>query len=84
MRHYLIIDRECHSITRVSVGAFFEAEGLDQLIEKRHLGERLAERMWFYRWMGSVHAVIYGVREHNEEELVAGASELQRRLDARP
>lgn len=36
------------------------------------------------QWMGSVHAVIYGVREHNEEELVAGASELQRRLDARP
>ena len=72
------------AIDFVGLGAFFEAEGLDQLIEKRDLGERLAERMWFYRWMGSVHAVIYGVREHNEEELVAGASELQRRLDARP
>jgi aminoglycoside 2''-phosphotransferase len=72
------------AIDFVGLGASFGAEGLDQLIEKRDLGERLAERMWFYGWMGSVHAVIYGVREHHEEELIAGASELQRRLDARP
>src|SRR5438093_1274765 len=34
---------------------------LDQLLIDRDLGEGLGERMWFYRWMGSVHAIIYGV-----------------------
>lgn len=30
--------------------------------------------------MGSVHAIIYGVREHMAEERIAGVDELRRRL----
>jgi aminoglycoside 2''-phosphotransferase len=39
------------------------------------------ERMWFYAWMGSLHAAFYGL-EIGDEELVADACvELARRLD---
>lgn len=54
------------------------------LMEARDLGERLDERMWFYRWMGSVHAIIYGVTAPNDNERRAGLNELLRRLEGRP
>lgn len=56
-------------------------DALPELIGDRDLGDRLAERLWFYRWMGSVHAVIYGVLEGVEEERAGGLAELRRRLE---
>lgn len=58
----------------------FGAEHLPELIAGRDLGPRLAERLWFYRWMGSVHAVIYGVIAGVEAERVGGLLELRRRI----
>lgn len=51
-----------------------------ELIAGRDLGERIDDRMHFYRWMGSIHAIIYGVRERVDAERIAGIRELQRRL----
>jgi aminoglycoside 2''-phosphotransferase len=51
------------------------------LVGRRDWGERLEERLGFYRWMGSVHAVIYGVTEGTEER-VGGVEETRRRLAA--
>jgi aminoglycoside phosphotransferase (APT) family kinase protein len=53
---------------------------LPALMAGRDLGERVEDRMHFYRWMGSIHAIIYGVRAHVEAERVAGIRELRRRL----
>jgi len=55
---------------------------LPELVGDRDLGDRLTERLWFYRWMGSVHAVIYGVVAGVEVERAGGLAELRRRLDA--
>ena len=60
--------------------AFLGADGLPALVAGRDLGDRLPERLSFYRWMGSVHAVIYGVTEGVEEERTGGLAELRRRL----
>lgn len=53
-----------------------------QLAQGRDLGGEVARRMWFYRWMGSVHAIIYGVRESVDEERDRGIKELRGRLVA--
>jgi len=50
------------------------------LLRNRDWGDRLDERLGFYRWMGSVHAVIYGVTEGVDEERVGGVEEARRRL----
>jgi aminoglycoside 2''-phosphotransferase len=55
---------------------------LPQLTAGRDLGERLEERLGFYRWMGSIHAIIYGVRQQVDHERRAGVRELRRRLPA--
>ncbi len=55
-----------------------------QLAQGRDLGGEVARRMWFYRWMGSVHAIIYGVQEGVDEERDGGIEELRRRMDAAP
>ncbi len=39
-------------------------------------------RIHLYRWMGSVHAIIYGVTQGVQVELVNGRQELARRIDA--
>jgi aminoglycoside 2''-phosphotransferase len=57
---------------------------LTHLLAGRDLGERLDERLHFYRWMGSVHAIVYGVREEQPDALADGRRELPRRLAARP
>lgn len=57
---------------------------LPALLAGRDLGDRLGERLWVYRWMGSVHAVIYGVTAGVEEERVGGAREARRRMAAPP
>lgn len=62
--------------------AFLGRAALPELVGDRDLGDRLSERLWFYRWMGSVHAVIYGVTADVEEERVGGLAELRRRLDS--
>jgi aminoglycoside 2''-phosphotransferase len=54
------------------------------LLEGRELGERLEERLWFYRWMGSVHAIVYGVTAPDDNERRAGLDELPRRLERKP
>jgi aminoglycoside 2''-phosphotransferase len=59
--------------------ALSQAE-FDQLLDNRSLGDDLSERMWFYRWMGSVHAIIYGVTEDSESERQSGLTELERRF----
>lgn len=59
-------------------------EALPALLAGRDLGDRLGERLAFYRWMGSVHAVIYGVTEGVEEERLGGIAELSRRLAVPP
>jgi aminoglycoside phosphotransferase (APT) family kinase protein len=55
---------------------------LPRLTAGRDLGERLEERLGFYRWMGSIHAIIYGVRQQVDHERQAGVRELRRRLPA--
>jgi aminoglycoside 2''-phosphotransferase len=72
------------AIDFVPLRALLGAHRLHALIEGRDLGGGLAERMRFYHWMGSVHAVIYGVREEHEDELRVAASELRKRLDVLP
>ena len=59
-------------------------DALPALVAGRDLGERLGERFSFYRWMGSVHAVVYGVTQGDEVERRAGIVELPRRLAAPP
>lgn len=54
---------------------------LPALEHERDLGERLADRLWFYRWVGSLHAIIYGVTAGVEAERVGGIRELRRRIE---
>ena len=54
------------------------------LAQGRELGGEVARRMWFYRWMGSVHAIIYGVQEGVTEERDRGIEELRSRIAAAP
>jgi aminoglycoside 2''-phosphotransferase len=68
----------------VPVWAPVTTEGRAALLEGRDWGDRPDERLWFYRWMGSVHAIIYGVTAPNGNELRAGLDELPRRLKNRP
>lgn len=53
------------------------------LLAGRDVGGRVTDRMWFYRWMGSVHAILYGVDEDEEGERRAGVEQLRRRIAAR-
>lgn len=57
-------------------------QALPALTADRDLGGRLLDRLHFYRWMGSVHAIIYGVTTGLDEECRAGLSELRRRIAA--
>ncbi len=38
--------------------------------------------MHVYRWMGSVHAIVYGVTRGVDAEIISGRQELARRIDA--
>lgn len=67
----------------VPIVAVLGADTLDTLLAGRDVGDRVEDRMWFYRWMGSVHAVIYGVSEDEPEERRAGVRELRRRIATR-
>jgi aminoglycoside 2''-phosphotransferase len=60
--------------------AYLGSDSLSPLLAGRDGGERLHERLRFYRWMGSIHAIIYGVREGIAEERIGGVQELGRRL----
>lgn len=57
-------------------------QALPGLTADRDLGERLLDRLHFYRWMGSVHAIIHGVTTGSDEERRAGLTELRRRIAA--
>jgi aminoglycoside phosphotransferase (APT) family kinase protein len=70
------------AVDLVPLVALFGAQHLDALTSGRELGPRLRERMWFYRWMGSVHTIIYGVRNGVDHELQHGIAELRRRIAA--
>ncbi len=50
------------------------------LFSEREWGPDLDRRLWFYDWMGSVHAIIYGVREGDDNEVRDGLTGLQQRL----
>ena len=69
------------AIDFVPLVSAFGAGALERLLAGRDLGEGLADRLYFYRWMGSVHAIIYGVTEEIDRERNAGLAELTRRLD---
>ncbi len=56
------------------------ARALPALRHDRDLGERLQDRLWFYRWVGSLHAVLYGVSAGVDAERVDGIRELRRRI----
>ncbi len=72
------------AIDFVPLWALASGQARDGLFEDRDLGERLEERLWFYRWMGSVHAIIYGVTTANDKVRQAGLRELPRRLTNKP
>ena len=72
------------AIDYVPLRAALGEAGMGLLLESRDLGEELDRRMWSYRWMGSIHAIIYGVREGNDQELASGLAELPRRLHNYP
>jgi aminoglycoside phosphotransferase (APT) family kinase protein len=55
-------------------------EAVPALLAGRDVGERVADRIWFYRWVGSLHAIIYGVVAGVDEARIAGIDELPRRL----
>lgn len=86
-RSYAMIDFEDAWIGDPAVDlvpgcAAFGRDALVPLGAGRDLGDRLAERMRFYRWMSSVHAIIHGVMTRSEREVESGIRELQARLDA--
>jgi aminoglycoside phosphotransferase (APT) family kinase protein len=58
------------------------AERRAEFVGTRDFGARVPERRHFYRWMGSVHAIMYGVTGSDDAELAAGLAELPRRMDA--
>jgi aminoglycoside phosphotransferase (APT) family kinase protein len=62
------------------ISAMITTEQLRYLIGQRDLGERLPERIQFYRWMGSVHAILYGIQESDDAERLAGIRGLQQRI----
>jgi len=57
-------------------------DALPVLTAGRDFGERLTERLRFYRWLGSVHAIIYGVSTGNDEERLDRLTHLRRRIAA--
>lgn len=68
------------AIDVVPLRAAFGREAVAQILRGRDMGDRLDERLHFYRWMGSVHAILYGVTQDVAAELEAGRTELTRRL----
>jgi len=68
------------AIDVVPLRAAFGREAVAQIFRGRDIGDRVDERLHFYRWMGSVHAIIYGVTQDVADELEHGRSELTRRL----
>jgi aminoglycoside phosphotransferase (APT) family kinase protein len=63
------------------ISAMITTEQLRYLVGQRDLGERLPERIQFYRWMGSVHAILYGIQESDDAERISGIRGLQQRLE---
>ncbi|HUQ39077.1 MAG TPA: phosphotransferase [Acidimicrobiales bacterium] len=57
---------------------------LPTLSGDRDLGERVTDRMHFYRWVGSLHCIVYGVTEGVDEERRGGIDALRRRLAPTP
>ena len=57
-------------------------DALPVLTAGRDFGERLPDRLGFYRWLGSVHAIIYGVSTGNDDERLDGLTQLRRRITA--
>jgi aminoglycoside phosphotransferase (APT) family kinase protein len=45
------------------ISASISKAQLQQVIGDRDLGDQLGESVQFYRWIGSVHAILYGVHE---------------------
>lgn len=67
----------------VPIAAVLGAGASGALLAGRDVGDRVGDRMWFYRWMGSIHAVRYGVDEDRPDVRRAGVHELRRRIAAR-
>lgn len=51
------------AIDFVPLAATFGKEALRVILRDRDLGPMLDDRLWFYRWMGSIHAIIHGVTQ---------------------
>lgn len=70
------------AIDYVPLWATFGPKALEHLLPADGLGDRLEQRLHFYRWMGSVHAIVYGVTRGVPAEVDHGLRELTRRFDA--
>jgi aminoglycoside phosphotransferase (APT) family kinase protein len=62
------------------ISALISKAQLQQVIGDRDLGDQLGERVQFYRWIGSLHAILYGVRLGDDSERFAGIRELRKRI----
>jgi aminoglycoside 2''-phosphotransferase len=54
------------------------------LLGSRDWGSDLPRRMWFYNWMGSVHAILYGVLQDHPTEMTDGLAGLKLRIGQIP
>ena len=70
------------AVDLVPLRAAFGREAATVIVGDRDLGERLDERLRVYRWIGSIHAIVYGVTQDVEAEIISGRRELARRIDA--
>ena len=70
------------AVDLVPLRAAFGRHAVTAILGDRDIGARLDERMHLYRWMGSVHAIIYGVTQGVAAEIISGRRELARRIDA--
>ena len=70
------------AVDLVPLRAAFGPDALPRLLPDDGLGDRLPERLHFYRWMGSIHAIVYGVTQGVPAEVEHGLRELRRRFEA--
>jgi aminoglycoside phosphotransferase (APT) family kinase protein len=55
-------------------------DAFDMASAGRDLGANVYERMWHYSWMAAVHAIIYGVRSHDDGIVADGLAGVRKRI----
>lgn len=66
------------------LGRELAGSGWRDLAGDLDLGRGVERRAWFYTWMGAIHAVIHGVREHDADEIAVAVAGVRQRFEARP